>query len=152
MDKMFRAEKKRYYQLCVIVALLLIVSYDSYWFGTSGIAIFERLRNVFILFLPIILFAINYKQKYLQKNIHLLLILQIIVFFSSIMNGNTLGAPLLIFSGMILGVFFEKKYSVVEFFIFLGCCACYIIIFINNLALCKCTYSPFYSDFKYSRC
>ena len=64
MDKMFRAEKKRYYQLCVIVALLLIVSYDSYWFGTSGIAIFERLRNVFILFLPIILFAINYKQKY----------------------------------------------------------------------------------------
>lgn len=116
MDKMFRAEKKRYYQLCVIVALLLIVSYDSYWFGTSGIAIFERLRNVFILFLPIILFAINYKQKYLQKNIHLLLILQIIVFFSSIMNGNTLGAPLLIFSGMILGVFFEKKYSVVEFF------------------------------------
>ena len=115
----------------MIVALLLIVSYDSYWFGTSGIAIFERLRNVFILFLPIILFAINYKQKYLQKNIHLLLILQIIVFFSSIMNGNTLGAPLLIFSGMILGVFLEKKYSVVEVFFYLSRMLCLLYHYIH---------------------
>ena len=51
MDKMFRAEKKRYYQLCVIVALLLIVSYDSYWFGTSGIAIFERFKKC-LYFIP----------------------------------------------------------------------------------------------------
>lgn len=116
MDKIFRPEKKRYFQLCLIVASLLIVSYDSYWFGTSGIVLFERLRNIFVLSLPIILLVVNYKRKYSHKNIKLLLIVQTIVFCSSVMNGNSLGAPLLIFSGMTIGLFFIGKYSVVEFF------------------------------------
>lgn len=115
MNKIF-CTGKRYYQLCLIVASLLIVSYDSYWFGTSGIVLFERFRNVFVLFLPIMLLAVNYKQKYLKKNINLLLIVQTIVFCSSIMNGNSFGAPLLIFSGMMIGIYIVTKYSAIEFF------------------------------------
>lgn len=66
--------------------------------------------------LPLILISFNYKQKYLRKNINMLFIIETIIIISSVINGNSYGAPLLILSGLMFGLFFVTKYSSIYFF------------------------------------
>lgn len=116
MNKIEIIKNKSYIKLCLIVAFLLIVSSESYWFGTSGIIMLERLKNIALILFPFIMILLNYRQKYLYNNLSLLFIIELIVILSSVINGNSFGAPLLIFSGMIFGLFLSTKYTVVEFF------------------------------------
>lgn len=65
--------------------------------------------------LPLVLLVVN-KPKISQKNGKILLFVILIVLFSSIINGNGVGAIALIISGMLLGLVFVNKYSATEFF------------------------------------
>lgn len=116
MIRLLKFIKRRDVKLCLIIASILIISYDSYWFNTSGISLFINIRNIYALLLPFFLFAINYKKKYSRKNLNLLLFVVFSVLFSSIINGNGLGSPILIFSGMMMGLVSVNKYSANEFF------------------------------------
>ena len=111
----FKVTKYEHYIIRIIIIFLLLISYDSFWFGTSGIAIFTTIRNIFLMLLPLVLLVVN-KPKISQKNGKILLFVILIVLFSSIINGNGVGAIALIISGMLLGLVFVNKYSATEFF------------------------------------
>lgn len=106
---------KRTRNLYFIVISVLLISYDSYWFGTSGINLLELFRNLFVVTLPIVIYIKHPNTKLSKKNTIILFILLSIVSISSIFNGNSISAPLLIFSGIFIGLYLITVYSFYEF-------------------------------------
>lgn len=98
-------------RLYLIIGSMLIISYDTYWFGTSGVKIFEFLRNIFIVGLPFCLYVSHPRTPISKSNSFFLFYLVSVVTLSSIFNGNTISAPLLIFSGIFIAFYLMTKYS-----------------------------------------
>ena len=107
--KSIRSNKTK--QLYFLIGSMLIISYDTYWFGTSGIKIFEVLRNLFAVCLPIGIYVKYPHTKFTMLGSMLLFLLVSVISLSSLFNENSISAPLLIFSGIFVGFYLVTKYS-----------------------------------------
>lgn len=96
--------------LFFIILSLIIISYDSYWFGTSGISLYESIRNIFVIALPVILFIYNRQIVTTKKDIAILLFFLFIFACGMMFNGNGFGAPAFILSAFLTGLALVHRY------------------------------------------
>lgn len=99
-------------KLYIVISTLIIISYDSYWFGTSGIGILVTFRNFYAIVLPVVLFLTNHRVLISQNSIGVLFLLSFIFILGCLINDNSFGAPLLIFSGYFTGLALISEYSI----------------------------------------
>ena len=124
-------KKDNIIQLYFLIGSMLIISYDTYWFGTSGIKLLELLRNLYVVGLPCYLYFRHPHIPVSKTNSFILFYLISIITLSSIVNGNTISAPLLIFSGVFVSFYLITRYSFYE----LAKCFSNIIIGISIYSL-----------------
>lgn len=104
-------KKDNIIQLYFLIGSMLIISYDTYWFGTSGVKLLELLRNLYVVGLPLYLYFTHPHILISRTNSFILFYLISIIALSSIFNGNTISAPLLIFSGVLVSFYVITRYS-----------------------------------------
>lgn len=110
---MIFSKYKRSVYLYILLTALIIISYDTYWFGTSGIGPLVLFRNIFIVLLPIILLIVNNVRIY-KYPFYLLVYFIFVILLSSLVNQNSYGAPLIIISSLLLGLYLVSKYNLNE--------------------------------------
>lgn len=104
----FYAEIKQNFSTFVIILLMLLISDDSYWFGTSGISTLTNICFVFVALLPIYLYFFYHKRNSFQKGNYVVIGTFVFILFnlSGFLNGKFIGgstvASFLAISGCIV--------------------------------------------------
>lgn len=100
-----------------LIILLIIVSRESFWFGTYGNSFLFTLRDVVLMLLPVVLVFTNTTYKITNKSAGLLFFSFLMFFFTTVVNGNTLGGPLLMISAFITSLYVT---NIVKIDVYLG--------------------------------
>lgn len=98
-------------KLYFLVGSMLMISYDTYWFGTSGVKLVELIRDLFVVGLPLWIYMARPHIQISKTNSIILFYLVSVIVLSSIINSNTISAPLLMLSGVFMAMYLLTKYS-----------------------------------------
>ena len=99
---------KQKWKIWGLTLLLIIVSRESFWFGTYGNASLYTLRDLFLMVLPVAFILTHVSYRFSYRSVGLLFFSILMFVFTTVLHGNSMGGPLLMISSFLSAFYISK--------------------------------------------
>lgn len=99
---------KQKWKIWGLTLLLIIVSRESFWFGTYGNASLYTTFDLFLMVLPVAFILTHVSYRFSYRSVGLLFFSILMFVFTTVLHGNSMGGPLLMISSFLSAFYISK--------------------------------------------